>query len=664
MSNLLESRITLSCKAALWALRMAASLTVSTILILTSIGRHCFLILLLAWSAAAVGDELRYTVSGVDDALRQNVLGHIETLQLGRKARLAEKDYAEVIANTSRRAREALRPFGYYRPDVSARIERKSESEVVLSLAIKPGPPMIVAAAHIQVIGDGVNVKELQEWQKDWPLQSGSRLNQSKWEEAKQHAIEIANTWGFRAAKFTEHAIELDLVENRATLRLTFDTGPQYMFGDIDFGEHMLKPGIVEFIPRFQKGEPFRERLLEKFRVDLWKTGYFTNIDVVEVDQPDESPPEVDLKISLETSHKNSYQGSVGMGTDTGVRVQAQWSRHPMSRNGDRVDVGVGWQEADDEFSLKSNYRLPRISRAREYWTAEIYAKYENLDLEFKRRPEDEEFVNIANGSVTELNMRAGRLKIRNLKEGNRQLFDTLFVQFLNSTREYNPVFAVPPELSNPEFDRLLKGTDNATSIGVDVNLVDVRGKGFDTVGRRDHAWLFSSVMSIGSDMNFTQAFIGTRRIYRKGERWKFLLRAELGYTDATVDKFDFVFNNQSVNLSVTRLPNFYRFKAGGSNSVRGYGFESLSNNDVGSNHIATASAEAEMKVLEKWSVAAFADIGNAFNEWSDPNLYRGVGFGVRWYSIAGPISVDFAKALDLTGKPWRIHFTIGVSLL
>jgi translocation and assembly module TamA len=36
----------------------------------------------------------------------------------------------------------------------------------------------------------------------------------------------------------------------------------------------------------------------------------------------------------------------------------------------------------------------------------------------------------------------------------------------------------------------------------------------------------------------------------------------------------------------------------------------------------------------------------------------------VRWYSIAGPIRIDVAQALDLEDRPWRIHFTIGTPLL
>ena len=97
---------------------------------------------------------------------------------------------------------------------------------------------------------------------------------------------------------------------------------------------------------------------------------------------------------------------------------------------------------------------------------------------------------------------------------------------------------------------------------------------------------------------------------------------------------------------------------------MRGYGFEQLSNNDVGSNNIITASAETEYRVLKSWSVAAFADIGNAFNDWQDPDLKRGVGVGIRWYSIIGEVRVDFAQALDFDGRPWRLHVTIGTPLL
>ena len=191
-----------------------------------------------------------------------------------------------------------------------------------------------------------------------------------------------------------------------------------------------------------------------------------------------------------------------------------------------------------------------------------------------------------------------------------------------------------------------------------------VRGSGFHTVGHSHRARIFTSNTAWGSDIDFTQLYLSSRwnAIWR--DRWKFLLRGEVGYTNADVFERFVEAEGRQIRLSVTELPYLYRFKTGGSQSVRGYGFEDLSNNNIGSNNIITASAELEYRFLDDWSAAVFMDVGNAFNEWDTMKLKKGVGVGIRWYSIAGPIRLDFANALDEPGKPWRIHFTIGTPLL
>ena len=618
--------------------------------------------LVLSAAAVAAAEELRYATSGVDDPLKSNVLAHVETVQFGRQARLAEEDLPDVIADAERRAREGLRPYGYYAPEVVGRIERVDDETLLLTLDIRVGAPVRVNDVQLSIVGEGRDVAALREWRRKWPLRIGAVLDQVKWEQEKSRAIDIANARGFLAAEFRQHAIELDLVSNEAAIILVLDTGPQYVFGDIDFGQHVLKPGVLESIPRFDKGDRYSSRILDKFRIDLWKTGYFTNVEIQEHERADASPPQVDLKLELFTEYKNIYQGSVGFGSDTGIRLQAQWNRHPMSRNGDRLDMGIGWQDQDDELSLRTNYRLPRPMRDREYWTASATVKIENLDLEIKRKPEDEDFIKIANGDIADYHVRLGNLRIRNFKQGDQQWFGTAFIQYLNSSQRYD--LLVPITQLEQAFSGLLSFNDDAISIGYEVDLVDVWGKGFDVEGRRDRAQFFVSDESFGSDLNFKQVYVATRRIFRRGDRWKLLVRGEVGYTDARVEHLAINVDGLPVDLSVTHLPNFYRFKAGGSQSVRGYGFESLSNNDIGSNHIITASVEAEYRFLENWSAAAFMDVGNAFNNWKDPDLHKGIGVGIRWYSIAGPIRVDVAQALDFEGKPWRVHFTIGTPLL
>lgn len=259
-------------------------------------------------------------------------------------------------------------------------------------------------------------------------------------------------------------------------------------------------------------------------------------------------------------------------------------------------------------------------------------------------------------------------MKVRNLKASGDQVFETLFAQYLFERREQELFENLPPGLVPPvediDFESKIKGLSRTLAFGYEWDSPAVRGRGFQTVGSRDKAWVFASNKAWGSELDFVQFYASTRRHYSPSERWKFLLRAEIGYTDAVVDEFTVIVEDRPVTISVTRLPDLYRFRAGGSSSVRGYGFEDLSDNDLGSSNIITASAEVEFKFLQNWSAAAFFDIGNAFNEWSEPDLKKGVGIGIRWYTIAGPIRVDVARALDYAGKPWRVHFTIGTPLL
>ena len=632
-------------------------------------GKLAAMLMLVLAAASAVGDELRYAVAGVGDPLRANVLAHVETFKFGREARLAESDFPKIIADAERRAREGLRPFGYYAPEVTGRIERVDSETLLMTLQIEAGSPIRVADVRLNIVGAGRDIADLSEWRSKWPLRIGAVLDQAKWEQEKSRALDLAHANGFLAAEIREHALEVDLVSNEARIVLVLDTGAQYVFGDIDFGEHVLKSGVLESIPRFTSGDRYSRRMLDRFRIDLWQTGYFTNVEIRENKRADTEPPQVDLSLTLLTDRKNVYQGSIGVGSDTGLRLQAQWSRHPMSRNGDRLDVGIGWQSQDDEITARANYRLPRHTRNREFWIANAELRNENLDLEIKSSPEDENFLKIADGNIADYHLRLGNLRVRNFKQGERQWFGTAFVQYLNSIQSFEPRVDIP-ELQPPSPD-LLKFNDDVISIGYEADLVDVWGKGFDVGGSRDRMYFFVSDKAFGSDSNFKQAYIGTRRVYRRGDRWKLLVRGEVGYTDALVDNLTITVpptpddpDGIRVDLSVTQLPNFYRFKAGGSQSVRGYAFESLSNNDIGSNHIITASVEAEFRFLDNWSAAAFFDIGNAFNDFSDPDLHKGVGVGIRWYSIAGPIRVDVAQALDFDGRPWRIHFTIGTPLL
>jgi len=615
----------------------------------------------------SAGADIRWVVQGVDEPLASNVRNHVDTGFFGQRARLRPHEYDNIVDKAITGARAALRPYGFYNPAIDGRLIPEGQDSATIELTIDAGPQMQVAELDVEIAGAGAEDPQFREWRSAWPLEAGAPLDQTVWEQAKRELMEIASARGYLGARFTEHRLELDLEQNTAAVFLTLDTGPRYVMGDVDFGPHGLKPGILEYAPRFEQGDPYTSKLVSQLRTDLWKTGYFDDVSVFEVQHPEQTPPAVDLKIRVETTTKNDYTGALGYGTDTGIRLQAAWTRVPSSSYGDRLDLGIGYQELDDEFRLRGRYQRPWRNRARQWWDTQATLTFENLDLDVKRDEEDEDAIRLATGDIEEKHLRFGRLKLFNLNGGESQLFYSLFAQYLNSERRVQlspsgPV--ITPLLDSPDLDDRIKDTSDAVSLGVDLELINVQGRHFATFGNHEVAWIFHSNEAFGSNVEFTQAYLATRRSYLLGDRLKFHLRAEAGYTDAVVDEIEIIADGEPFALSLTQLPNFYRFKAGGSMSVRGYGFEQLSNNDVGSNNILTASVETEYRFLDSWSVAAFADIGNAFNDWRDPDLKRGVGVGFRWYSVVGEVRVDFAQALDFNDTPWRLHITIGTPLL
>ena len=136
------------------------------------------------------------------------------------------------------------------------------------------------------------------------------------------------------------------------------------------------------------------------------------------------------------------------------------------------------------------------------------------------------------------------------------------------------------------------------------------------------------------------------------GERDVLILRGDLGYVEAD---------------SIAAVPTKFLFRTGGTNTVRGYDFESLGvkqgSATIGGRALAVASVEY-VKWLERfggnWGVAAFADVGDASENWSTFDPALGVGLGVRLRTPAGPLGIDVAYGER--ERQVRVHFSVAIA--
>jgi len=623
---------------------------------------------LVLFSAVVWADEVEYAVSGVAEPMLSNVRDHVTAFRLGSSARLSARLRRKMTEDATIAATDAMRPFGYFNPVVSVLVEPKEEGKWLLSVKVKAGPPVLVEDLQLELTGPGKELKSLNDWYADFPLVQGKVLDQQVWDKSKLNATDLLEEAGYLQAEFSRHVIRVDPVANTARLELIVDTGPQAVLGTVKFNQDILNDAVLASLRRFQQGDAYNSFLLEKFRLDLWRSGYFEDIELVERRDLKTNPPRVNLQVNVKPRKKNTYQGTIGFGTDTLIRFQLLWGRHLLSPRGDNFDIGFGWQQNNNEFTLQANYRLPRETESRQFWIASLGLKSENQTLDVSATDDLENKFTIARGTVNDYWLKLGKTRVRNMNDGFEQLFETVFVQYLNERRDFQTtdnVEAYSQDFANSDpFYDLLKGTSNSLAIGVDWDWPEIRGSGFQTTGHHERAWAFTSNEAWGADHSYTQLYLSSRVNLLAGESWKFLLRAEAGYSDADTVNATVPTQGPDLDISLTNLPSLYRFKAGGSRSVRGYAFESLDGNGLGSNNVLTASAEAEFQFHEDWGVAAFVDVGNAFNDWSKPSLKLGTGFGLRWYSAIGALRLDVAQGWALEGNPWRIDITIGTPLL
>ena len=161
-------------------------------------------------------------------------------------------------AQAERRAAKALRPFGYYFPQIQSTLLRADKQSWILNIAVTPGEPVKVRRLLLEVKGEGKDSGAIVEWKTNWPLIAGATLDQVTWDQQKESVLNRAGEQGYLSAVFETSKIELDLEQNFADLVLVLDTGPRAVMGDISYDQDNVRDSVLESLPRFNSGDYYR----------------------------------------------------------------------------------------------------------------------------------------------------------------------------------------------------------------------------------------------------------------------------------------------------------------------------------------------------------------------------------------------------------------------
>lgn len=561
--------------------------------------------LLLVSGTGQAALNVQVSLDGLPEPLKANALAYL---------RLDDGDIADETELQRRyraapdEIRTACEALGYYSLTLESSLDALPEGRWQARFTVQPGEPVRVNSLDLQLLGPGADDALLTTWRREFPLQVGEVLRHDRYDQGKKALVSRALAYGYLDGQYSVSELLIDPQQHQATLRLHYQTGPRYQLGAVSFSGSTLRPAILQRYVPYVPNVPYQAELIAKFQENLYASGYFDAVDV-QLPRSEAQGQVLPVQVHLTPRTRKKLSAGLGFATDSGPRLRADWENRQLNSLGHTL--GAGLELSGIRQGLSLNYGVPRS------------ALDERLDYQTALLREETD-------TALETSFKLGVQHSFSRGEWQRNLF----------ARYQGSLFEIGATESTSHL--LLAGA-NWTRTRRDDPVYPTRG-----------SRLFFELLTSEPLLSSTWLVQGraTGKWLRPlGQRGSLLLRGDLGAT--WTGDFD-------------QLPASLRFFTGGDDSVRGYGYNSLSPEDAtgtatGGRYLLTGSVEYRRTLSGNWGAAVFYDTGAAFNESGD-ELSQAVGLGARWRSPVGPVSIDLAFGLD-EDNSIRLHLRVGPDL-
>ncbi|MGH8237995.1 MAG: autotransporter assembly complex protein TamA [Steroidobacteraceae bacterium] len=574
------------------------------------------LLVLLPVAAAQAGIEI--VIPDMIEPVQNNIRAFLSLTRYAERDDVTQETMSRLQRRIVSESRAALEPLGYYEPEVTYETTHEGDQWRV-TIHVRPGRPVRLSEVSVTVTGPGEHERAIRDVIEAQDLKPGLRLNHGTYDRVKGALLRAAKNDGYLDARLAKNDLVIDRQERRATATIEVDTGRRYSYGEIEIAQDVINDESMRRMLRMQPGDPYTLDSLLRTQYVLDDSQYFSAVNI-ETGTVDREALTVPVTVSAEPNRRHRFATSLGYGTDTEVRGKFTWDNRRVNRDGHRSKVELLGSSIIKELSAR--YVIPVMDVALE-------------KLDFTANLVEEEI-----GDTESQRAEAGA--------GLTQVFGrwqrVLFVRLSNETTTEgdgtrNTAFYVFPGISYSTLPSYIVG-----------------GK---TRPYRLYFELRGSPTTLGSDASFVQFRFQGERVFDFAQRWHLNLRAELGATQLESNRED----------EILDLPASQRFFAGGDRSVRGFELNELSPKEVdasdnkeksvGGKHLATGTIEVTRDLPRNFGVATFFDIGNAFDDFKDPQFEYSAGLGVRYNIAVASFGVDVAQPLSEPGRGPRLHIFI-----
>lgn len=540
---------------------------------------------------------------------------------------ISRGELRRLVAAASDQARGLLEAEGHFASSIKVSMSEEAPGvPVVVKIEVQPGPKarveqvQLVLEGELDVLnekGDKEAVSLVKRLNTQWPLSPGKPFLQSTWSAAKNATLATLRSEGYAAAVWSGTAATVDAEAQTAKLFVVADSGPRFFYGPLTIEGLKRQPeSAIRNMAGFRQGDPYREAQVLDFQERLQKLNLFESVFVTLSDDPARAK---DAPLTVQVREMPLQQATFGVGvsSDTGPRVSVEHLH--------RLLWGMPWQakskvQLGREESLAQTDLTSHPNPGRKRWLASLLASRQ-LDTD--------------DALTTTYRVRGGQMD-----EGER-LERISYLEFLSA----KVTSAGGVDVSDASA---LSANQQYVWRDVDSQILPTRGFTANVQGSVGHT--FSTMEEPGW---FGRAY-GRLTWYKPlPAQWYATVRAEGGHVFAADD---------------VSVPDTLLFRAGGDESVRGYGYRTLGAQKdgvtVGARTMVTGSVELARPILERfpslWG-AVFVDAGDAADRWGDLDPKLGYGMGVRWRSPVGPLRLDLAYGQDV--GQYRIHFSVGITL-
>jgi translocation and assembly module TamA len=544
-------------------------------------------------------------------SVRSLLKDHLNLSRFAKRDDVSDEQFEFLVTATPQEVRDLVATDGYFTPVVRTDVKTVDDRKTV-TVSVDPGPRTMVASVSLNFKGAVTTEDRTQEnaARFAFSVKEGDPFTESAWDDAKNAALKALRSRRYLGAKIERSQARVNPRTHIADLSVTFDSGPTFTFGDLDVsGVRRYPERIIRNVNPIHPGDIYDIARVNELQRQLQNTPYYASV-AIDADNDVAKPLETPIHLKVSEYPYNSVRYGVGYATDTGAHIQGAYSY--LDTFGKAYPFTVSGRLDETQQYGQVQLAMPPGARG---WVNSVMASYTNTNVSDTRI----------------YSARVGVQRSRSL-----QNIDTTYSIIFYDDR-------LTQNAPNPSNSRALVPAWSWVRRNVDDPL-------FPRQGNLIRAEVGFAVKGILTDQTFGRIYTNMLQYLPLGKRDLFVFRAELGG----------VFTSGPSN----GVPASLLFRAGGSNSVRGYSYQSIGNNVQGSilptKYLVTGSSEYQHWFTHDWGGAAFFDIGTATDTWSERVFEPGAGLGVRWRSPVGPVNIDVAYGFK--NKSIKPYLTLGIA--